>query len=491
LAKDRILLDIGTKEQLLEWDAIDWQLADKRVKNLRQRIYRAAKQQQWNKARSLVKLMLRSYSNLLLAVRRVTQDNKGKRTAGVDRQLALTPKSRVKLVQRMLEHSFWAVRPTRRVFIPKANGQRPLGIPTIQNRIAQAVVKNALEPFWEARFEPNSYGFRPGRSCHDAIQQCWVRLNKHSKDRWILDADIKGAFDNISHDFIIKAIGFIPGRELVKQWLKAGYVETEIFHPTLSGTPQGGIVSPLLANIALDGMEQLLGKQTGFIRYADDFVVTAQTRKQIESVVPVLTKWLAERGLELHPDKTRIVSIKDGFNFLGFSLRHFHGKCLVQPQKDKVLKLLRDARLWLKNHKQVESESVIRHFNPILRGWCNYYRHAVSKETFAYVSHELWKALWRWCQRRHPKKGKDWVRRKYFGNCFGGSWDFQASVVNSHGEQEKLFLIKISNVSIVRHVKVKGDASPDDSNLREYWKKRTTPRTKRKAQVHRSERCRP
>lgn len=288
-----------------------------------------------------MKLMLRSYSNLLLSVRRVTQENQGKQTAGLDGQTALTAESRVSLVNRLQDHSLWRVHPTKRVFIPKANGKlRPLGIPALENRVAQTIVKNALEPHWEAQFEAHSYGFRPGRNCHDAIEQCFLRL-RQGCDTWLLDADLRSAFDVLNHRFILDTLGPVPGRGLIKQWLKAGYVEAEMYHATPEGAPQGGPISPLLLNIALNGMGQLLSsfmttrmyqpssqaksqalrKRTsptyGYCRYADDFLVTAKTREDIEAVVPILQTWLKPRGLELNPEKTQIVNIQQGCNFLG------------------------------------------------------------------------------------------------------------------------------------------------------------------------------
>ena len=446
-----------------------------------------------------MKLMIHSYSNLLLSVRRVTQENQGKNTAGIDGQTATTPTQRVKLVKEMLTHSLWKAQPTRRIYIPKANGKkRPLGIPTIKNRIAQAIIKNALEPAWEARFENNSYGFRPGRNCQDAIQQCHQRLRK-GMDSWLLDADIKGAFDHISHKYILKTIGYVPGRELIKQWLKAGYVEAEIFKATDSGTPQGGLISPLLANIALDGMEKLLSQyqktkvyeyfekkkgqirkcrkksnKYGFIRYADDFLVTAESPEDIEAIKPILEQWLSERGLELNQEKTQLVHIEQGFNYLGFNIRQFQGKCLTKPEKEKVKGLLSRIRNWLKQHPYHKPEAVINYLNPIIRGWANYYKYGVSKEVFSYIDHHLWKALWQWSKRRHPNKGNSWILRKYFKSFNGYKYTFATKTQDRRGQDKIISIFRLPTIPIARWTKIKGNASPDNPNLISYWKKRRT-----------------
>lgn len=504
--KDRAPMGIGTKGQLFDWSSIDWKNVKKRVRNLRQRIYRATQKQQWNKVQSLTKLMLRSYSNLLLSVRRVTMENQGRKTAGIDGQTATTPTKRVQLVNDMLDHSLWQAKPARRIYIPKPNGKkRALGIPTVKNRVAQAIVKNALEPSWEARFEANSYGFRPGRGCHDALEQAWIRLQK-GKDTWILDADIQAAFDEISHKSILSTVGEIPGRELIKQWLKAGYVEAEVLHATSSGTPQGSVISPLLANITLDGIEALLGRyktiktyqctrkatgetylkkkklnKYGFVRYADDMIVTARSKQDIEAIVPILEQWLTERGLKLNPDKTQIVHITQGFKFLGFSIRQFGGSCLMVPHKEKVKQFLGEIRQWLKTHPTVTQEAVIAHLNPIIRGWGNYFRHGVSQRVFNYVDHEIFLALWKWALRRHSKrvgkqkgKGKDWVRKKYFKSLNGTKWTFATTVIDRYGKEKTIALCQLSKTPILRHVKVKGTASPDDPTLVQYWQQRHT-----------------
>ncbi|MGD1859210.1 MAG: group II intron reverse transcriptase/maturase [Leptolyngbyaceae cyanobacterium] len=496
--KDRVLADIGARTPLQHWSSIDWGRVKKRVRNLRQRIYRATQNGQWNRVRNLMKLMLRSYSNLLLSVRRVTQESSGRQTPGLDGQTALTAEQRVQLVRRLQDHSLWQVQPTKRVYIPKANSKlRPLGIANIENRVAQTIVKNALEPHWEARFEAHSYGFRPGRNCHDAIEQCFLRL-RQGCDTWILDADLQSAFDRINHRFVLDTIGALPGRELIKQWLKAGYVEAEMFHATPEGVPQGGPISPLLLNIALNGMEDLVLSQKttrtyypsskaktqaprkrtaptyGYCRYADDFVVTAKNQADIEAIVPILQAWLKPRGLALNLEKTQIVNIRQGFPFLGFSIRHYQGKCLCRPHKDKVLAFLARIRHWLKQNASASPAAVIHHLNPILRGWGNYYKHGVSKDVFNYVDSQIWRALWKWCCRRHPNKPKSWIIRKYYRILKGRTWSFATTVADRDGHRKLLTLVRLADIPIQRHVKVKGTASPDDPTLQDYWQYRQT-----------------
>jgi RNA-directed DNA polymerase len=274
---------------------------------------------------------------------------------------------------------------------------------------------------------------------------------------------------------LLQAIGQIPGRQLIKQWLAAGYVESEILHATDSGVPQGGVISPLLLNIALHGLQQHLGGKYGYVRYADDLIVCANTREEIEIVQTNIEEWLEPKGLTLHPEKTRIVHINDGFNFLGFSVRRYQGKCLIKPQKDKVLAFLTKLRSWLNHHKQIAAENVISYFNPILRGWSDNYRHVVSKQVFQYVSCQLFKMLWKWCLRRHPKKGKIWVRKKYFKSHKNVAWTFYAR----RGERT-FHLYHVGAIPIERHNKVKGTASPDDPTLQEYWQKREEQRQARR-----------
>ncbi len=348
----------GTEGRTTDWNAIDWRKVERSVSDLRRRIFRASEEGDHRKARSLQKLMLRSRANALQSVRRVTQINMGSNTPGVDKLVVKTPRARGELVDQIRSYQPWKAKPAKRVYIPKANGElRPLGIPTIHDRAMQAIVKNALEPYWEAHFEPASYGFRPGRSCHDAIAKIFSIARPNKRKKWVLDADIEGAFDAISHDKLLETIGPFPAKELIRQWLKAGYVETGTLHATETGAPQGGVISPLLMNVALHGMEGALGVRynkrgeiggrRALVRYADDLVVFCETEEDAQAARWDLRDWLAERGLRLSEAKTRIAHLSEGFDFLGFNVRHYRSpkttrsgyKLLIKPSKASVKKL--------------------------------------------------------------------------------------------------------------------------------------------------------
>lgn len=481
-----------TKRQT-DWNAINWRKANGVVRNLRRRIFRASTEGDLKKVRSLQKLMLRSYSNILVSVRKVTQINKGKNTPGVDRILVKTPTTRGKLVDEISGFTPWKVKPVRRVYIPKSNGKkkRPLGIPTIKCRCRQAVVKNALEPYWEAKFEGTSYGFRPGRSTHDAIARVYTIARPYCKKKWVVDADIRGAYDNINHEFLLNAIGLFPGRELIKQWLKAGYMEYGAVHKTATGVPQGSVIGPLMFNIALNGMESALEirynnwgtnrSKRGLVKYADDLVVFCESREDAEEATQILNNWLRDRGLELSAEKTRICHLSEGFDFLGFNIRHYKSqnartgwKLLIKPSKASVQKIKDKMReIWLRR-KGHDMAVILRELNPIIRGWANYYRIGVASRTFNKLDNWMFRRQVRYVNRRHPNKPKYWKRSRYWGRLIP---DRQENWVFGD-KQRELHLLKFSWFPIQRHILVRGKASPDDPNLQEYWRKRDTVRSK-------------
>jgi RNA-directed DNA polymerase len=476
-----------TIKSTLNWNTIDWKSANRVVQNLRQRIFRATAEGKIKNVRSLQRLLLRSYSNRVLSVRRVTQVNQGKNTPGVDKLVVKTPASRAKLVEELATFSPEKIQPVRRIYIPKKEkGQlRPLGIPTILDRGVQAMVKNVLEPYWEAKFEATSYGFRPGRGCHDAIAKIFTIARGGKKKKWVVDFDIRGAFDHVCWQHLLETIGNFPARELIKQWLKTGYMEVGELHQTTNGTPQGGVVSPLLLNIALHGMEEALaikydGKGSlrsarALVRYADDAVVFCETQEDAREVMMILEKWLAERGLEFSPQKTQLVHITEGFNFLGFNIRQYRSlntpsgwKLLIKPSQESVYKIRERLRNEWKAFNGWNVAVIIKRLNPIIRGQANYYRPFVASQIFSTLDYYQYHKQVHWARRTHPKKPKRWRDEKYWG-CFNPNrkdqWVF--------GDQKtRSYLLRYSWFPIERHILVKGRASPDDPMLKDSWKKR-------------------
>jgi RNA-directed DNA polymerase len=472
-----------------DWDSIDWDRAQENVRRLRQRIFTASRDGDLAKVRNLQKLMLRSLSNTLVSVRRVTEVNAGRKTAGVDGQIVLTAPGKAELARFIQQcGSIWRARPVRRVFIPK-NGagqkRRPLGIPVILDRCHQARTSNALEPEWEARFEARSYGFRPGRGCHDAIGVIYNTLNgKNPRRVWILDADLAAAFDRIDHDHLLARLGTFPARDMVRQWLKAGVVERGRFAPTEQGTPQGGVISPVLLNVALHGMETAAGvryftsgRHAGeskpnspvVVRYADDLVALCHSREAAEQVKARLAAWLAPRGLVFNEDKTRIVHAETGFDFLGFNVRRYRcGKLLIKPSKTAVRRIRTRLKEEMRALRGAPPLAVLRTINPIVRGWSAYYRTVVSKRVFAGLDHYLWQLTYRWALPRHQKKPRRWIVQRYFGRfnpARQDRWVF--------GDRETgAYLVRFAWTKIVRHQLVSGTASPDDPALTDYWARR-------------------
>jgi len=509
------------------WSDINWRKIEHYVWKLQKRIYRASINGNIKLVHKLQKTLMKSWNGRLLSVRRVTQENKGKRTAGVDGVKVLTPGMRINLAETMRIDG--KASPTKRVWKEKPGKKemRPLGIPTIEERGKQALMKLTLEPQWEAIFEGNSYGFRPGRSCHDAIAAIFNSINK--KPKYVLDADIAKCFDKINHNKLLEKVNTFPKfRRQIKAWLKCGVIdfsqksEKERYSETVEGTPQGSVISPLLANIALHGMEKRLeeefpsdkkgrwkgayknlGREIGvprLIRYADDFAVLCEDLEIIKRCKTIIEEWLSEMGLELKPSKTRICHTSEklgeeeaGFQFLGFEIRQFkvgrhHSgkkpgnkekkagkgnllgfKTIIRPSKSKTQTHYKVLKYWCDKMKAVKAAALIKKLNPIIRGWCNYQSPWHSKRTFSKIKNLIWSRLWRWAKRRHNNKNRKWIARKYFRSPKNKRiWTFYSP--NQKGDTLNLLCHSDFSAS-VKWVKVKGNRSPYDGD-EIYWSKR-------------------
>ena len=474
--------------RIMNWNSIDWRQCHENVRKLQARIVKATKEGRWGKVKALQRLLTTSFSGKVVAVKRVTS-NKGKYTPGVDGEIWPTPEAKSKGILSLRRRGYHPA-PLRRIYIPKANGKRrPLGIPTFHDRAMQALHLLALDPVSETTADLNSYGFRPSRSTADAIQQCFKVLAKKDRAQWVLEGDIRGCFDNISHDWLVANIPM--DKVILRKWLKAGYMESKVWFATGEGTPQGGIISPVLANLTLDGLESLLGKKfprelkrggkryyqkVNMVRYADDFIITGKSRELLEQeVLPLVVSFMKERGLELSPEKTIITHIDSGFDFLGQNVRKYNGKLLIKPSKKNVKAFLQKVRSLIKKHRMAPQSRVLEILNPVIRGWANYHRHVVSKETFSKVDHQIWRALWNWARFRHPNKGRRWIIRRYFHAVKSRSWVFGVALSEEEARikgRTRTNLVNASELAIRRHTKIENQANPYDPDWSGYFVER-------------------
>lgn len=469
------------------WEAIDWQKALAYVKKLQVRIVKAQKEGHYSKVKSLQWLLTHSFYAKALAVKRVTS-NQGKRTSGVDHELWLTPQAKFNAISKLNRRGYHP-QPLRRHYIPKKNGKmRPLGIPTMTDRAMQTLYKFSLEPIAETYADPNSYGFRIGRSTHDAIEQCFTDLNKGKSPEWILEGDIKGCFDHISHEWLLENIPM--DTQILEKWLKCGYVETRKLFLTDEGAPQGGTISPTLMNMTLDGLERLLQERLptrqkvngrthfnklNFVRYADDFIITGESPEFLrDKVLPIVKEFLTERGLQLSEEKTVITHIEDGFDFLGKNIRKYNGKLLIKPSKTSVKSFLEKVRSIIKGNKSTKQETLIRKLNPVIRGWVNNQRYVVSSKVFSRVDYEIYKCLWQWAKRRHKKKSHKWIAQKYWHHIGSRQWTFSVPYENQSTEGEPLYckLEYATDTKIIRFKKIVAEANPFDECWTDYFEER-------------------
>ena len=458
-----------------KWNSIDWKKIRRRVRRLQVRIAKAVQENRWNKVRSLQYLLTHSFYAKLLAVKRVTS-NKGKKTPGVDGVLWRGARAKWQAAYSLRRRGYHP-QPLRRIYIQKKNGKlRPLSIPIMYDRAQQALYKQGLAPVAETKADKNSYGFREGRSCADAVACAFNALSKPNSAPWILEGDIKGCFDNISFEWILKNIPM--DKAVLHKWLNAGYSENGIHYPTRKGVPQGGIISPTIANMVLDGLEETVRHavprrcRINFVRYADDFIITGKSKAILEDTIrPVIESFLRERGLELSSEKTKITHITDGFIFLGQTFRK-HGRVLhITPSREGVHALLQKVGDLIRKHVSVPMPVLTKKLNDILRGWANYHRHVVASEAFSRIDTYVFEQLRRLLRHRHPKKSVKWLIKHYWSAAGKNVFAVLAKTVKTG---TKLYrVLRVSSIGIRRYVKIKADANPYMPEYAGYfWRRR-------------------
>jgi RNA-directed DNA polymerase len=477
-----------------DWASIDWHQAERVVRRLQARIVQAGQAGKWGRVRALQHLLTHSFAAKVLAVRRVTE-NHGKRTPGVDGEVWTTPEQKMAAVQGLRQRGYQPL-PARRVYIPKRNGKRrPLSIITMHDRAMQTVYLAALDPVAEVRADPNSYGFRVGRSTADAIDQCFRVLCLPGSAAYVLEGDIHSCFTEIHHQWLLDHL--VMDTTMLRRWLTAGYLERGRLFPTSRGAAQGGPLSPALANCTLDGLERLLARQfparrsnnphVHFVRFADDFVITGSDPALLETKVkPLVDAFLQERGLTLSPEKTVVTSLNDGVDFLGQQLRTYRGTLRITPSAKNTKAFLAKVRATIAKSKQASAGELIERLNPIIRGWALFHRHVSSARTFSRVDHAIFQALWAWARRRHPRKGAGWVRKRYFLTVGNRHWVFSGTVLGADGTPVTARLFAAASCHFQRHTKVKAHANPYDPTWWAYFARRRAKRTPSPAASDRS-----
>jgi RNA-directed DNA polymerase len=466
-----------------DWHSIEWKKVWRTVRRLQARIVKAVTEGRWNKVKALVYLLTHSFSGRALAILRVV-GNSGAKTPGVDGILWNTPEAKSAAFNTLRRHGYQP-QPLRRVYIPKSNGKRRgLGIPTMTDRAMQALHLLGLDPIAESQADGHSYGFRRERRCADALAQTHLLLSHRHGPEWILEGDIKACFDRISHEWLLTHVPM--DRQMLRQWLKAGFLEKHAWFATREGTPQGGTISPVLANWTLDGLQRLLAEhfantpkgqgtsKVHLVRYADDFLITGTSKELLrDQVQPLVAHFLKERGLELSHEKTRITPVEEGFDFLGQNVRRYRcGKVLTKPSSENVKTFLSKIQETIDNSGCLTAGDLILRLNQQIKGWTMYHRYAASKRTFNYVDHRIFQMLWHWCRRRHPNKSRKGIKKNYFPPTGHRHWVFTGTLLNQKGQGRPIQLMSAAKVKIIRYVKIRSAVNPYDPQWELYLEAR-------------------